>query len=326
MTGLRSWTRDIAIAALFSAFSALPAAAQTGEPSRAPVEGCAWERLSDEAVGLALWAQRCDFGDRKIEFVLRDGGLWVQYSDGREPWRTIEVFDIFHGETIEAGLRRIFDERTDPAIAARCVLTPDTLTTPPAGVLRYTFVLDTANQAEGDADAAPDDVPEPPCGDYGYPPDAIDYFEVQPDSGANRVLFVTVGQDEPLFDDATLRILPDSDHAEVTPPEVPCCTYDTGEGGITADFLLETCSVPGQTAYGMIPFFDCQSYVMGLIDSARTNREADGDHARICLPPAFTASDALRLLEGQYNREQEGERRASDLLLTAMEAEYHCSG
>lgn len=42
----------------------------------------------------------------------------------------------------------------------------------------------------------------------GDAPDGIQYFEAQPRSGALKVLFVRVGQDEPLFDEKTLRLLP----------------------------------------------------------------------------------------------------------------------
>ena len=57
------------------------------------------------------------------------------------------------------------------------------------------------------AKADPNEVPDPPCGDWGDAPDGIQYFEVQPSTGARKVLFVRVGQDEPLFDETTLRLL-----------------------------------------------------------------------------------------------------------------------
>ena len=52
--------------------------------------------------------------------------------------------------------------------------------------------------------ADPNEVGDPPCGEWGDAPDGIQYFEVQP--GERRVLFVRVGQDEPLFDEKTLRL------------------------------------------------------------------------------------------------------------------------
>jgi hypothetical protein len=38
-------------------------------------------------------------------------------------------------------------------------------------------------------------------------PDGIQYFEV-PAGGARKLLFIPIGQDEPLFDEQTLRVLP----------------------------------------------------------------------------------------------------------------------
>ena len=58
------------------------------------------------------------------------------------------------------------------------------------------------------AKADPNEVPEPPCGSFGDAPDGIQYFEVQPSSAAKKVLFVRIGQDEPLFDERTLRLVP----------------------------------------------------------------------------------------------------------------------
>jgi hypothetical protein len=56
--------------------------------------------------------------------------------------------------------------------------------------------------------ADPDEVGDPPCGDWGTAPDGIQYWEAQPAAGARKVLFVRVGQDTPLYDERTLRLLP----------------------------------------------------------------------------------------------------------------------
>jgi hypothetical protein len=92
---------------------------------------------------------------------------------------------------------------------ARCVSEPIEAPKPPTGVRRLTFVPDGAYQKELDAKGDPGEVPEPPCGEWGTDPDGIQYFETQPASGARRFLFVRVGQDQPLFDEETLRLLPE---------------------------------------------------------------------------------------------------------------------
>jgi hypothetical protein len=53
-----------------------------------------------------------------------------------------------------------------------------------------------------------DGVPDPPCGELGTQPDSVQYFEVQPASGSRKVMLVDAGQDVPLFDEETLRLLP----------------------------------------------------------------------------------------------------------------------
>ena len=61
------------------------------------------------------------------------------------------------------------------------------------GAARYTFIPDKAYKKELDAKADPNEVGDPPCGDWGDAPDGIQYFEVQP--GSRSVLFVRVGQE-----------------------------------------------------------------------------------------------------------------------------------
>lgn len=176
-------------------------------PSRPAIDKCVWERLADKTVGLAAWVQRCDFGFRQIHFEFAGNALAIKYSDGGAADPLVEVFDIKSGETAEAALQRLFMEKTDKAVSARCVLAPYMEGTVPAGVKRYTFSPDAAYATELKALANPDEVPDPPCGDWGEMPDGIQYFEV-PAGGTRKVLFVRLGQDEPLFDEQTLRVSP----------------------------------------------------------------------------------------------------------------------
>ncbi len=198
----------LVVASLAASARAQPAAAPRDRPARRAEKGCTWEERTDATVGLSAWFQRCDFGFRKIDFVFQGTSLAVRYSDGGAPEPLVDVLPLQPGETAEAGLRRIFAERTDKAVARRCVLAPFRETKTPAGVTRYTFVPDPAYARELAKKASPDEVPEPPCGDFGESPDGTQYFEVQPASGARRVLFVRAGQDEPLFDTGSLRLLP----------------------------------------------------------------------------------------------------------------------
>lgn len=201
--GSIAWTGAL----LASVTISVVARADEPAPSRPPIDKCIWERLTDKNVGLAAWAQRCDFGFRQIHFEFAGNALAIKYSDGGAADPLVEVFDVQSGEAAEASLLRLFLEKTDKAVSARCVPTPYTEGSVPAGVKRYTFSPDAAYAKELKALANPDEVPEPPCGGWGEMPDGIQYFEV-PAGGARKLLFVRIGQDEPLFDEQTLRVLP----------------------------------------------------------------------------------------------------------------------
>ena len=197
-------------AAAMVAMIAMPAAfALDTKPSRVAVKGCTWYTLADAAIGLEAWVQRCDFGDRKIDFVFAGNALAERWDVGK-PDPLVEVLELKADESEQAGLTRLFAERTDKAIAAQCVVKPyKYYKASPKGVKRYTFVPNASYQKQVDKKTNPDEVGDPACGDWGDAPDGIQYFEVQPASkAARRVLFVRVGQDEPLFDEQTLRILP----------------------------------------------------------------------------------------------------------------------
>jgi hypothetical protein len=199
------------LAILLAGAFPLAAAAPKDAPSRPADKSCKWEKLSDANVGLEAWVERCVYGDRKIDFLFQGRSLAIRESDGKgKPDPLVDVLDLLPGETIEAGLKRIFASKTDPKIAKRCVLAPykGVNEVVPAGVKRFTFVPDARYQKEIDKKRDPNEVGDPMCGDWGDAPDGIQYFETQPNSGAARVLFVRVGQDVPLFDENTLRILP----------------------------------------------------------------------------------------------------------------------
>lgn len=187
---------------------AQPAAIHDNKPSRAAEKGCAWEKFSDAKLGLDAWVQRCAFGGRKTDFVAVGHSLAMRYSDGGAPEPVLDVFDLKPGEVPEAGLRRLFAERTNKTLAVQCVLAPfhDKFLKTPAGVKRYTFVPNAAYAKVVKAKELPGDMPDSACGDWGDMPDGIQYWEAQPQGGVAKVLFVRYGQDTPLFDDATLKV------------------------------------------------------------------------------------------------------------------------
>jgi hypothetical protein len=200
--------RTAPLLVLASLAFALPhSAAAKDAPSRPPIKGCAWEKLSDARLGLEAWVSRCDFGFRKIDFVVKGDSLAIRFSDGGGvPDPVVDVFALEGTESPEAGLRRIFAAKTEKPVASRCVLAPYQYGTARPGIRRFTFVPDAAYAKEVAAKARPDEIGEPPCGPWGKGPEGVQYFELQ--EGVRKVLFVRVGQEDPLFDEGTLRLLP----------------------------------------------------------------------------------------------------------------------
>jgi len=178
------------------------------QPSRPAVEGCKWEMLSDKALGLDAWVQRCDFKGRKTFFSVQGDSLVMHYSDGSNPEPVIKVIDIKPGETADAAMTRFFRAHTPKKVADRCVIAPYVSDIkPPAGAKRVTFSPNPAYAKELEKKRIAehyDGIPDPPCGDYGETADAVEYWETQ--SGAHHVVFINAGQDDPLFDEATLRL------------------------------------------------------------------------------------------------------------------------
>jgi hypothetical protein len=198
---------DLIAALLAATFAVTPVSPVA--PSRPAFDKCAWEKFSDVELGLETFVMRCDYGFRKIDFLRAGSALAMRYSDGGDkPDPVVEVLMREKGESGEAAIKRVFAAHTDPAVAARCALVEYKGDRPPPGVKRFTFGPDAAYAKELAKTASPDEIPEPPCGEWGDAPDGIQYFEVPANADARAVLFVRVGQDEPLFDEKRLRVLP----------------------------------------------------------------------------------------------------------------------
>jgi hypothetical protein len=176
-------------------------------PLRAPQKGCQWEKINDATLGLDVWVQRCDFGFRRINLYAKDNALMLHYSDGGEDEKLIETFALQADEKPEAAIQRVFAEHTaDKDLVAHCLVKPyKGYAATPKGAKRYTVLPNAALKKEWEKKTDPGDIPEPPCGDWGDMPDSVQYYEAQ--QGAGRVMIVRAGQDEPLFDEKTVRLL-----------------------------------------------------------------------------------------------------------------------
>jgi hypothetical protein len=183
-------------------------------PSRAPDKGCAWVRLSDPALGLELFAPKCDFGFRRIYFdssakkrtvyqVTRDSNT----AEIADP--VIWVYEKKAEETPEQALKRLFISKLRASKRHDCIVKETTFRSfDGTGKRAYQIVPDEelADQASREAQG---DIPEPPCGDRSESADGISYFEFHPDENPRRFVFVDAGQEEhPMFDEKSLLFLP----------------------------------------------------------------------------------------------------------------------
>jgi hypothetical protein len=105
-----------------------------------------------------------------------------------------------------------------------------------------------------------------------------------------------------------------------------CCKYPARPSGVKIQFFLEACAVPGETARGMIPYFDCQSYVLGVIDTYRQLKYSVPKSISMCIPPDVTTKDVLELVWKQYpNWSVHESRQASEIILEVLNVRFPCN-
>jgi hypothetical protein len=199
------WTPAVLLLGMLTMTTAVMA---KDAPSRAAQKDCAWEKINDATLGLDAWVERCDFRGRKVNLYAKGNALMLHFSDGGEDETLIETFPMQPDEKPEAAIKRVFTEHTsDKDLVARCQVKPyKSEDAALKGAKVYTVLPNAALQKELDKKNDPGDIPDPPCGDWGDMPDSEQYYQVQ--DGANRIMIVRAGQDEPMFDQKTLRLLP----------------------------------------------------------------------------------------------------------------------
>jgi hypothetical protein len=180
--------------------------------SRAPEKGCAWKTLSSPELGLEVPVQRCDFGYRVIEFLTlpRKPNLYQSMQDtGKKAslYPVVTVFEKKADETPDAAIKRVALGKLSWYKRKHCLVVPRRLGHLGAGKAAFTLSPD-AKYAEKALEAAGGDIPEPPCGELGELADGLTYFEFHPAENPRRFLFVSAGQDTPLFDETALKLLP----------------------------------------------------------------------------------------------------------------------
>ena len=115
---------------------------------------------------------------------------------------------------------------------------------------------------------------------------------------------------------------------------------------ITLEFLMEACSVVGETAHGMVPHFDCESFLYGVIDAHAAIEATRGDARRSCVGHGIAPWQLYALVDDEFGDDGEvagapgfdatGPRYriarerwngpAAPLLVEVLENAYPCGG
>ncbi len=92
---------------------------------------------------------------------------------------------------------------------------------------------------------------------------------------------------------------------------------------ITSEYLYETCATVGETEAGLIPYFDCESYVYGVLDSHVAVRDGLPLKQRSCFPKDIQAWRVLNEVEAEVLGKN-GARNAGDAIIRALVQRYPC--
>jgi hypothetical protein len=191
-------------------FCLIALAAQAAQPSRPPEQGCVWKPFESKELGIRLLVQDCADPNMHYEFSAKDG--WLEEHRPADPVtfgpsQIVRVLAKRADQPIEAAIREQFvatlaDKEAKASCRVRPFKNPEVkgkgkqlFTIMPTGA--YAKKIDK-ELAKGPRDFG--------CGDHGAGQSTA-YFEYHPAESRTKFLYVDTGQDEPLFDQASIEIL-----------------------------------------------------------------------------------------------------------------------
>ena len=93
---------------------------------------------------------------------------------------------------------------------------------------------------------------------------------------------------------------------------------------ITMDYLMESCTVVGETAGGMVPHFDCESYLYGLLDAQLAVRGVLAQKHAACFPEGIAPWEVYQEL-GALVRRDDWDKPAAPFVLEALKKRFPCA-
>ena len=193
--------KRFALAALMCSAPAF-AAERPAQPTTRTDAACAWHWLQGNGVG--LWAEDCKLVTGRWHLRPEANGtafaLWV---DEQRQGVVTQVFTLPLDATIHALLH---DLRHAKLIAdtGDCVFQPVAVRPVPRTIQQYE--IKPIGEALKRFDATPkDEVPDPPCGDYGWSTHGTRYFQTDL-RHPGKVVYIDEGQDGTFFDPHTITL------------------------------------------------------------------------------------------------------------------------
>lgn len=188
---------SLALFASVSAASAQPPKPSTGtDPAK-----CVWEWKTGGGIG--IWAERCTFATGVWEPVFKaDLPGFILTVDGGDETTILQLFKKPADAPISAILPELRKRGYIPD-DDECVFEPAADIRPLPKTRALFEIMPTGSRLAA-FDATPaDEVPEPPCGEYGWSTHGVRYFMTDithPDT----VVYLNIGQDGTMFDDGTV--------------------------------------------------------------------------------------------------------------------------
>lgn len=194
----------LAAAALLAGCGKKEPGPQPAKPSRAAADGCEWATFEAPGLGVSLLYEKCQ--TERFTFAEDANAIVMRRAEDGAAWPIVEVFTKREMQPVEGAIREQFISALDDKERLGCVIAPS----PQVRVdgLR-TLEIVPGPQYAAEVAKRREKEPVSVCGDYG---DAMSlrFFVYQPEVTKTRFAFVNAGKDRPLFDETSIRMLPDT--------------------------------------------------------------------------------------------------------------------
>jgi hypothetical protein len=195
-----------------------PALAQAPQPPKptksTDAEHCRWRWWSGALPmggSIGAWTEYCEFatGVWELDYTADLPGFWLTI-DGEEQVPVIQVF----AKPADADIAAILPELRERGYIPdddECGFAPamdsTLMTAGPAPRTRALFEIMPTGSRLAALEATPDDeIPEPPCGEYGWSTQGTRYF-VTDVAHPDKVIYIDIGQDGMMFDQTSVSLV-----------------------------------------------------------------------------------------------------------------------